>query len=239
MSYAMTLDAIRVADVRLLAELDEGWTEAEVREPSLLPGWTRAHVLAHLALNGEATASSIEGAVRGEVVERYPGPPGSRDAAIAAGAEAPAEMLIANVRSAAERFAAAVEAGDRANIWDNPSSEGRRAGEWPLRRWQEVEVHHIDLAGEFGPADWPAMFLEHLLPQLANAVGPRSAVPVRIVLEENGSTSPRLAGREWATGGDDAVEVRARDWVVLTWLIGRPQAAGLLQPESAPPLTAW
>src|ERR671910_2993240 len=39
--------------------------------PSLLPGWSRAHVVAHLALNGYALAAVVDGVARGETVAMY------------------------------------------------------------------------------------------------------------------------------------------------------------------------
>ena len=45
---------------------DEAWAA-----PSLLPGWTRAHVLAHLALNAEGLAGVLDGARRGRPQPMY------------------------------------------------------------------------------------------------------------------------------------------------------------------------
>ena len=36
-------------------------TEPDLRAPSLLPGWTRAHVLAHLARNADAMRTVLAG----------------------------------------------------------------------------------------------------------------------------------------------------------------------------------
>src|SRR3954451_15483752 len=46
------LQAVEAASDRLLATV-EGLTVAGFAEPSVLPDWTRAHVVAHLALNAE------------------------------------------------------------------------------------------------------------------------------------------------------------------------------------------
>src|ERR1700728_991100 len=43
---------LRSATDRLLADI-EGLPDRAAREPSLLPGWTRGHVLTHLARNAE------------------------------------------------------------------------------------------------------------------------------------------------------------------------------------------
>jgi len=52
--------------------------EAELRRPSALPGWSRAHVVAHLARNADATARRVHGALRGIDEPKYPGGEGQR-----------------------------------------------------------------------------------------------------------------------------------------------------------------
>jgi maleylpyruvate isomerase len=48
------LSAMRDSTEALLLGLDaEPWHEADVRAPSLLPGWTRGHVLSHIARNAD------------------------------------------------------------------------------------------------------------------------------------------------------------------------------------------
>ena len=41
-------------------------TDEDVRQPSLLPGWTRGHVLAHLARNADALRNVLIGARAGQ-----------------------------------------------------------------------------------------------------------------------------------------------------------------------------
>ena len=48
-----TTASLRDADHRLVRTVD-GLSDEQLAAPSLLPGWTRAHVVAHLALNAEA-----------------------------------------------------------------------------------------------------------------------------------------------------------------------------------------
>src|SRR5436189_1603175 len=43
----------------------------ELAAPSLLPGWTRAHVVAHVALNGDALAGVLDAVLREEPVAMY------------------------------------------------------------------------------------------------------------------------------------------------------------------------
>ena len=63
---------------RLLTKLDE----SSVAEPSELPGWTRGHVLAHVAGISNAMARQLEYARRGESIELYDGGMDGRNKAI-------------------------------------------------------------------------------------------------------------------------------------------------------------
>lgn len=123
--------------------LDDGW----MRGPSLLPGWSRGHVLTHLARNADSMTRAFEGAVRGEVVARYPGPPGTRDREIDAGADRSAADLVADVRHSQRRLDAAVDAMTAdgwAGSWSRGGAE-HPVAELPWLRWREVALHHLDL----------------------------------------------------------------------------------------------
>lgn len=67
---AAVLHALAAATDRLLATVD-GMTAEECAEPSLLPGWTRAHVLAHLALNAKGLASVLTTLESGNPIPMY------------------------------------------------------------------------------------------------------------------------------------------------------------------------
>lgn len=148
--------------------------DADVRRPSLCPGWSVGHVLTHVARNADSHLRRTDAAVRGEMVDQYPGGYEGRAAEIEAGADRSAADLIADVRNTG----AAVEAGWSQvppAAWDNPTRDvGGR--ERPLRellgrRWQELEVHLIDL--DIGPTyrDWPDAFVTVWLPRLRVYVG--------------------------------------------------------------------
>src|SRR4051794_11287560 len=57
-----TADLLVDAAQRLVRTVD-GLEDDDWSAPSLLPGWTRAHVVAHLALNAEALARALRGVV--------------------------------------------------------------------------------------------------------------------------------------------------------------------------------
>lgn len=124
-----------------------GLTDDQVGAPSLLPGWTVGHVLAHVAHNADSLVRLIAAAERGEIADQYPGGAEQRTADIERDAPSSAREHVDRLR----RSIYALEAtwiGAR-NAW---SGHGRTpAGilvpmsEIPLRRWREVEVHHGDL----------------------------------------------------------------------------------------------
>ena len=63
---AVLTRAAVAAHRRLLASASE-MTDAECRAPSLLPGWSRGHVLAHWARNADGQTRMLLAAARGEV----------------------------------------------------------------------------------------------------------------------------------------------------------------------------
>ncbi len=60
------------AQARLLA-LIQPLSDADVRRPSRLPGWTVGHVLSHLARNADSHRRRADAAGAGEVIEQYEG----------------------------------------------------------------------------------------------------------------------------------------------------------------------
>ena len=96
------LAALRDATEALLIGLDEQhWTDADVAEQSLLPDWTRGHVLTHIARNAEGITRTLDGALRGQAVPRYPLGQAGRTADIEAGAGRNVAELIVDVRDTA------------------------------------------------------------------------------------------------------------------------------------------
>src|SRR6476619_3951077 len=79
------LDEMAEATDRLLTSVD-ALTEDACREPSLLPGWTRGHVLTHVARNADALTNLVLAAVTGDGRPMYPGAPDAREVAIEQGA---------------------------------------------------------------------------------------------------------------------------------------------------------
>ena len=68
----------------LLLEAGTGLGEGSLDGPSMLPGWTRRHVLSHVAANAEALGNLVQWARTGVETPMY-GSPEARAAGIARG----------------------------------------------------------------------------------------------------------------------------------------------------------
>jgi maleylpyruvate isomerase len=137
-------------------------SEPDLRAPSLLPGWTRAHVLAHLARGADAMRNLLVGARSGQDRPAYVSVE-ARRADIEHGAGLPAKELMADLADSAMawRTMARQLPDDR---WQVPvlilDSARFPAAQLLIRRLVEVELHHCDLGAGYGPADWPAAFAD-------------------------------------------------------------------------------
>lgn len=208
MLYGEAVEAVRGSQAALEDSLC-GLTDDQARGPSLLPGWTRGHLVTHLARNADALNRFARGVIEGRAVpEMYPGGPSARAAAIEEGADRPAELLLADARFSGRRVVDSLDAVP-AELLDTPVA-WRRPVEvrfLPALRWRELEIHRVDLGLGYTAADWPTEFVESTL-----------AVELRAL----SAVEPPVAAPEGLSRAE-----------LLAWLIGRPTIGGL------PTLPAW
>jgi maleylpyruvate isomerase len=150
--------------------------DATARRASLLPSWTVGHVMAHVARNADSHVRRCEAAARGEIVEQYPGGYAGRAAEIDSTAARPAVDLIADVRSSAARLdhtwtSLADEAWTMVSI--DVGGRERPLSALPSRRWQELEVHAVDLGLDVTHRDWADDFVRAFLPQVRGSLSSR------------------------------------------------------------------
>ncbi|MER6332139.1 maleylpyruvate isomerase family mycothiol-dependent enzyme [Streptomyces sp. NPDC001034] len=232
-------DVARSADRLVSAAL--ALSEAALRAPSGLPGWTRGHVLAHVAYSADAYTWLLGLARTG----REPGPRADATT-VARDAVLPAERLADRLRTGLDRFTNGARALP-APAWGRPvpALAGWRHPAWYLllRCLREVETHHLDLAVGHGTEHWPDRYVGWALDDTLTTLGARG-FPVASVEAVD-------LGRRWtvsATGPD----VTGEGHRVLGWLTGRLPADGLrtdaLTPASVlpappawpqPPLPGW
>ncbi|MCZ1011165.1 maleylpyruvate isomerase family mycothiol-dependent enzyme [Streptomyces lydicus] len=204
--------AIGTGQERLCALLP-GLTDAGVREPSELPGWTRAHVLSHLEGVALALARQARYALRGELIELHDGGRPARAAAIEAGAVRGAAALGDAVRAALAEASAAWAAVGPAD-WQRPVKH--RDG--TLRSallcwWRELEIHTADARIGHAPRGWPRELCHHLLDHLS----PRVPQDLPLVLTSTDDTFSRRYGDT----GVPAVTVSGPLTDLAAWLSGR------------------
>jgi maleylpyruvate isomerase len=160
----VALAAIDAAAAALLATA-EGLTGEQVHAPSLLPGWSRGHVLTHVARNADALARLLRTARTGEDQPAYASAQ-ARVAAIDEGAgRGPAELAADLSASAAAWRAEAAMLPDSARFTlVSVLGDAFPAAQVLTRRLHETVLHHTDLGAGFGPADWPAAYADLDLP---------------------------------------------------------------------------
>jgi maleylpyruvate isomerase len=225
---AATLAHVQDATAHLLTTVEQFDDEA-VRAPSLLPDWTRGHVLTHAARNADALVRLLTWARTGEPTPMY-ATAEARDAEIEQGANRSAAELLADLREASGRFAE-YASGLTAEQWAN-AIEGRRGGPqaagWlPWWRLEEVLIHHVDLGVSFSPAHWPDYFTEPELGLVAarfsNPVFTPDSPAFRVHAEDTDAMYPVNAPTE-----DGQVPiVRGPSAALVAWLIGRSKGDGL------------
>lgn len=197
---------------RLLAILDaisEDETDDWFTAASELPKWTRAHVLAHLALNAESHAHLFAEASRGVQGEQYPGGAKARAQGVASAADLTPRELVNRVRKSIYGLEAAWARSD-ASAWlgsgTNVVGTVMPITDLPLFRWREVEVHTSDLGIGRTFAQWDPLYVRFDLPRMVMRYTSRSPMGM--------STLPQEA-------------LVLPESERLAWLMGRTVPAGL------------
>lgn len=226
--------AIRPASQRLVRTVDaledEAWSG-----PSLLPGWSRAHVVAHLALNAEALAGVLRGVEEGRAVPMYASQE-SRDADIAElAADSPAtlrERLLSGITDFYLVLAALPP--DRADVEVErvPGGPTFRADAVAGLRLREVEVHHADLDCGYSHHDWTKDFAASVLDHRSRAARPSTGGCTVYAVDLD---------RRWTFGDPSAgPTIRGRVTALAWWAAGRKVEDTLESDTGAiPEVSAW
>lgn len=163
------LEQTILATTRYLQSL-EGLQSGDLRSASALPGWSRGHVVTHLARNADALTNLLHGAQTGVEIPMYPSDT-ARDADIEAGAGRGAADLREDAAASWGRFLQAANElhSGRLSVLvrrmpGSPEFPVSKVGS--LRR-TEVEIHHADLGVGYSAYDWPSDFTLFLLKRRA------------------------------------------------------------------------
>lgn len=229
-------DTIARADRALVRTVD-ALSESQYDEPSQLPGWTRAHVVAHLTLNGEGLAGVLHGAHVGRPQPMYASPE-ARDADIEELAAAAPDELRERFLAATGRFGEALAAMHDAD-WEGRFERTPGGPDFALRnvvlmRLREVEIHHADLGAGYTADDWPADFRAILLESMTKRPYP-APFDVR----------PTDLDHTWHYGassedGDGGPVVTGTSAALGWWLTGRGAGEGLTSDSNdLPEVETW
>ncbi len=231
MSDPQLLELLDSGTRRLVRSVDT-MTDDQWRQPSLLPGWSRAHVVAHLTLNAEGLSGALEGIHEGRPAPMYASSE-ARDKDIV-------DLAMTSPSSLRDRFLASTTvigewveelADNLAGSMIERTPGGRRfpAGDVVVMRSREVEIHHADLALDYTAADWPPEFVVLLMDSRAGA-------------DHDGEPFVGHAtdlGRSWQFGtGGPTVSGAAS--ALAWWLTGRGTGDGLTSDDGrVPRMEPW
>ncbi|MDX2822854.1 maleylpyruvate isomerase family mycothiol-dependent enzyme [Streptomyces ipomoeae] len=219
---------------RRLSQAVDALPADAVAEPSALPGWTRGHLLTHLARNADALVNLLTWA-RTDIPTPMYTSPDQRATDIEAGAGRALAQQRTDVRESAARFREAAEAlSDDAWSATVTSGQGREipASEVPWLRAREVWLHLVDLRVGAGMDATPPDLAWALVRDVAGWMTARIDAGAELVAEGHGTvvlgtppsgatvTGPPYALAAWLTGrgGTEQLEVTGELPDLPRWL---------------------
>ncbi|MGN7253201.1 MULTISPECIES: maleylpyruvate isomerase family mycothiol-dependent enzyme [unclassified Arthrobacter] len=204
-------------------------SDEELAAPSLCEGWTRAHVVAHVACSGRALIGLIDWATSGKERRLYASAE-ARTEAIAALAALPRDELLAEVRDSAAAFA-----GEAERLTGELAAQKVRAGGRDLPatsivalRIAEVVVHHHDLETAWTIEEADPDSLLNAIEAVVRALRAKGAPGMTLVTEERD---------QWIIG-NGALHIESDREGLLQWL-ARGDAAHIEADGPVPALPSW
>jgi len=234
MEHPIDLDHLARAGRRLARTVD-GLHAGDWKADSLLPDWTRAHVVAHLALNGEALAGVLRGQADHEPVPMYASNE-SRDADIEELSRAEPSALRDRLLGSLTTFGEAVRSVPD-DVWEGrfertPGGRAFPLDAVPLMRVREIEIHHADLGLGYTADDWPHAFAETVVGSMVRRLEP----------DEGFRVAPLDSEHTWEVGAirDGGPVVTGPVAHVAWWLTGRtPSDQVSCSRGDLPTIGAW
>lgn len=226
--------ALAAAGTAALEAVVEGFDDRAAALPSHLPGWSRAHVVSHLARDAETLAGLL---VRARTGVEAPMSVSAerRDRDVEEGARRGARALCADLVTADRGFARAcaqLPEGAWQAVVRVPGADRVPAAEVVWMRAREVWVHAVDLLGGVTFADVPRQMITALLDAAERESKTRPGHPL---VELRGQPDDGI----WLLGcpGSRVAAVVAGDAPSLAaYVTGRPVPGALGTMEGRPPL---
>ncbi|MDR7300337.1 maleylpyruvate isomerase family mycothiol-dependent enzyme [Haloactinomyces albus] len=214
--------------------------EVSVHRPSLLPNWTRAHVISHLARSADGCVNLLTWARTGVEHPMYASRE-DRDADIREGSVRSHRILVEDLRASSARLVEAARALPP-HAW---SAEVVGAPGKPIPAYEvlrsrllELWIHLVDLDHGFGLDDIPADDAEQLLADTVRQLAGRPDVPALTVVAEFADGTVR----SWDLGvplqrPQQGKRIHGRPGALLGWLLGRAGSGDLR--GDVPDLPPW
>ena len=203
--------------------------------PSALPGWSRAHVLTHIARNADAMINLLKWAATGTETPAYASTEARNEAIEAGATRAPAEIRD-DVVASSDRLAAVVRKLPK-EAWSKhiTNVQGREipATDVPWMRAREMWIHAVDLDVGASFSDLPPPMLTALLADVAAAMGTREGCPAMRLVADGGT---------WEVAeGPSPVVVTGSAPDLAAWLLGRSKGRELRADgaRTLPTLPRW
>jgi maleylpyruvate isomerase len=218
-----------VSGTSTFLRLVDDLADSDLAKQSLLPGWDRRRLIAHVAANAEGLGRLVSWARTGEVTPMYASAD-ERAAAIDRGAQLPNLALRLWVKRTATELNAALDALSPHELQaEVVTSQGRTipASELSWLRAREVTVHAVDLAAGFTFDDLDQAFTRALITDIARLRDSRAdGPPLRLQATDTGNS--------WRIHGTGQAALVSLPLARLSgWLTGRES------PPHLPSLPAW
>lgn len=223
--------ALLAHETSLLMRTAAGLDDETIQVPSLCEGWTRAHVLSHIARNADALGNLVGWAVTGTPRAMYDSPE-ARDADIAAGSTRGFAEIFTDLEDSAARFAtAATGLAGAPELVEVEMRRGRKVlgGRLPTLRLMEVLVHHVDLDAGFTFADADPGFVKRAVAISVERMKASGEAPSVTLIGDEGDTWSIDDGHQVVTGSNAAL---------LLWLT-RGDGVGVSSHAGLPRLPSW
>ena len=203
--------------------------------PSVLPGWSRGHVLGHISGNAEGLGRRARFVLDGVPRSMYESVE-SRNGDIEVRATRTREQHLLALAATHDDLMSDLAALPVDRYHDELELRmglTMRVGQLPMMRLQEICIHHSDLAIDgYTWRDWPDELVAQFLPRVAGSFASRDDMPIgwieadgeRLVITEDVDAGLAGSGRE-----------------LFAWLTGRAPGTGL-QPvglDSVPEAPRW
>jgi maleylpyruvate isomerase len=223
--------------------------DAAFTAPSLLPGWSRAHVLSHVARNADAMINLLDWARTGVPTPAYASRE-QRDHDIELGAGRAPAAIREDVLASSDRLAVAVRGMPKA-AWDakvGGNQHAITASDVPWMRAREMWIHSVDLDVGASLGDAPPPMLVEMLADASETIGSAAHCPPLTLRATDvdkswpvgrGASGAEVEGLSSAIEHTDAeelrrVEVRGTAAGLALWLMGRSKGRDLRTGDGSP-----